>query len=144
MVVLLGTVRGQAKVKHLVVENTATYFNSSGGNTLAHPPSITLDDLQEIMKGLENGNHTLTADDILIVAQVAALINHQSCPFGFQREEVDALKTVLKRGRWVVYIVGLTVITTTVTGFLALSWKIILWLSKIGVLSAASKVGGGH
>ena len=106
--------------------------------------TINLDDLQEIISSLEQGEHTLTRDDILIVAQVAALINHQSCPFGFQQDEVATVRTVLKRGKWFVYVVGLTVITTTIGGCVAATWKITAWLSKLGALDAATKLGGGH
>lgn len=106
--------------------------------------TIKLDDLEEIMKSLEGGNHILTRDDIILVAQVAAKISHQSCPFGFQREEVDTVRSVLKRGKWVVYIVGLTVITSVVGGCTAITWKTVVWLSKLGAIDAAQRIGGGQ
>lgn len=108
------------------------------------PSTINLDSLQEIMKGLEDGNHTLTRDDIILVAQVATLINHQSCPFGFKREEVDTVRSVLKRGKWVVYVVGLTVLTSMVGGCATLAWKVSIWLGKLGALDAATRIGGQH
>lgn len=106
--------------------------------------TIKLDDLQEIMSNLESGNHTLTRDDIMLVAQVAAMINHQSCPFGFQRDEVTFVRSALKRGKWFIYIVGLTAITSVVGGCTVGAWKVTVWLSKLGAVDAATKLGGGH
>lgn len=108
------------------------------------PSTINLDNLQEVMKGLENGNHTLTRDDIILVAQVAALINHQSCPFGFEREEVDTVKSVLKRGKWIIYVIGLTVLTSVIGGCITVAWKTSLWLGKLGAIDAATTTLKGH
>lgn len=106
--------------------------------------TINLNDLEEIMKSLEGGNHTLTRDDVILIAKVAATINHQSCPFGFEREEVGAVKTMLRRGKGLIYIIGLTVLTTAIGGFLSLAWKIAAWLSRLGAVDAVNTLGGKH
>ncbi len=106
--------------------------------------TINLDDLQEIMDDLdsypasnpsERRKHSLTRDDVLIIARIIQATSGQSCSMGLEEKEITAIKkivSVIDRGAMAV---GWLVVSAIVSGILAL----VVLGAKHGIHEIASK-----
>lgn len=90
--------------------------------------TINLDDLQEIMDDLdypaaspaERRKHSLTRDDVLIIARIIQATSGQSCSMGLEQDEITTIKkfvSVVNRGAWAI---GWMVVAAIVAGVLSL------------------------
>ncbi|QOX78728.1 hypothetical protein FY034_07230 [Trichlorobacter lovleyi] len=102
--------------------------------------SIDLDDLQDIMDDLEPSSgerrkNNLTKDDVLIIARIIQAVSGRSCSLGFDENEVNIIKKVVKvldRGAMAV---GWLVVSAIVSGILAL----VVLGAKHGIHEIATK-----
>lgn len=91
--------------------------------------TINLDDLKEIMDDLdshasanpaERRKHSLTRDDVLIIARIIQATSGQTCSMGLEEGEISTLKkfvSVVNRGAWAI---GWLVVSTLVVGVMSI------------------------
>lgn len=128
-----------------------------GGSAMAEESiSINLEDLREIMDGLETPTsgerrkNNLTKDDVLVIAKIIQAVSGQSCSKGFEDQEVNAIKrivsslgdeelAVIKRITQVInrgsMAVGWLLVSTIISGLVAL---LVLGI-KHGIYEIATK-----
>lgn len=93
--------------------------------------TINLEDLQEIMGDLEptdgeRRKHSLTKDDVLIIARIVQAVGGHNCARGFEENEVTIIKklvAVFDKGAMAIGWLVVSAIVTAIIGLVMLGLK---------------------
>lgn len=96
---------------------------------------IDLDEYQAIMEGLpapakgERRQHSLTRDDILVIAKIVKATAHQTCALGFSSEEVKQVQTVIRTVNKGILVVGYAILAAVGAALVAATG----WAVRMGI-----------
>lgn len=102
---------------------------------------IDLTDLQDIMDELpdpatggENRKHSLTKNDIMLIARIVTAVSHKTCAVGFTPDEIVLVKRLVGTMNKGILLVGYAILGAVTSGAVAVIGTVTWWTIKHGII----------